>query len=58
MNQTGKRQVVIAMREREGRTLVALAKSEAEGVAVTKANVIAGSTIQRRRGVTYWRRRS
>lgn len=31
-NQTGKRRVVIALREREGRTLTTVGKSEAEGV--------------------------
>ena len=42
MNQSGKRQVVIAAREREGRTLVAVTKTEAEGVAVA---VSAGDKI-------------
>ena len=45
MNQTGKRQVVVALREREGRTFVAVTKTEAEGVAVAKANIVTGSTI-------------
>lgn len=44
-NQTGKRQVVIAVRERGGRTVTSVAKSEAEGVAVARANVAAGATI-------------
>lgn len=44
-NQTGKRQVVIAVRERGGRTVTAVVKSEAHGVAVARANVAAGSTI-------------
>ena len=45
INQSGKRQVVIAMRERGGRTTVVVGKSEAEGVAAANANVVAGSTI-------------
>lgn len=44
-NQTGKRQVVIAVRERGGRTVTAVAKTEAEGVNVARANVEAGSTV-------------
>lgn len=44
-NQTGKRQVVIAVRERGGRTVTSVAKSEAQGVAVARANVAAGATI-------------
>lgn len=44
-NPNGKRQVVIAMRERGGRTLTAVAKREADGVASTKANVAAGATV-------------
>lgn len=44
-NQTGKRQVVIAVRERGGRTVTAVAKAEAEGVAVARANVAPGSTV-------------
>ena len=45
INQTSKRQVVIALRERGGRTKAVIGKNEAEGVAVAKANVVAGSTI-------------
>ena len=45
VNQSGKRQVVIAVRERGGRTVTAVGKSEAEGVAVARANVAKGSTI-------------
>lgn len=45
IHQSGKRQVVVVMREREGRTRTIVGKSEAEGVAATKANVAAGSTI-------------
>jgi len=45
IHQSGKRQVVIVMREREGRTLTHVAATESEGVAVTKANVAAGATV-------------
>lgn len=45
INQTGKRQVIIAMRERGGRTAVVVGKNEAEGVAAARATVQAGSTI-------------
>lgn len=38
-HQTGKRRVVIALREREGRTLPFVGKSEAEGVALANENV-------------------
>ncbi len=44
-NQTGKRQVVIAVRERGGRTVTQVVKSEAQGVAVARANVATGTTI-------------
>jgi transposase-like protein len=44
-NQSGKRQVVVVMREREGQTLPFVAKSEAEGVATIAATVAKGSTI-------------
>jgi len=44
-NQSGKRQVVVAMRERGGQTLTIVGKNEAEGVAAARANVVAGSTI-------------
>ncbi len=45
INQSGKRQVVIAVREREGRTVTAVAANEAQGVAVTRAHVAPGSTV-------------
>ncbi len=45
MNQTGKRQVVVAMRERGGRTLTGVFQSEAEAVAVIRGRVALGSTI-------------
>ena len=38
-HQTGKRRVVVAMREREGRTLPVVVKNEAEGVALANVNV-------------------
>lgn len=44
-NQTGKRQVVIAARERGGRTVTAIAKTEADGVNVARANVCPTATI-------------
>lgn len=44
-NQTGKRQVVIAVRERDGRTITRVAKTEAEGVAIVVANVERGTTV-------------
>jgi transposase-like protein len=43
--QTGKRQVVIVARERDGQTATHIAKSEAEGVAFVMGRVEAGSTI-------------
>lgn len=45
INQSGKRQVVIAMRERKGRTLAYVAPTEAHGVALVAANVERGTTI-------------
>jgi len=44
-NQTGKRQVIIVARERGGRTVTTVGKSEAEGVAFARANVAAGTTV-------------
>ena len=44
-NQTGKRRVVIAMREREGRTLPFVRMPEGEGVALANENVSRMSTI-------------
>lgn len=43
--QTGKREVVVVMRERDGRTLPFVAPSEAAGVARVAASVAPGSTI-------------
>ena len=45
INQSGKRQVVIAVRERGGSTVTHVAKNEAEGVAVAVANVQRGATV-------------
>lgn len=44
-NQTGKRQVVVAMRERAGRTKVGVAKSEAEGVAMAAAKITPNTVV-------------
>jgi transposase-like protein len=44
-HQTGKRKVVIAMRERNGRTLPFIVGHEAEATATIRARVAAGSTI-------------
>ncbi|MEO9780433.1 MAG: IS1595 family transposase [Sedimentitalea sp.] len=44
-HQTGKRRVVIAMREREGRTLPFVGMSEAEGVTLANENVSRLSTM-------------
>ena len=44
-NQSGKRQVVVVMRQRDGRTLTRVTGSEADGVALVKANVRHGSTV-------------
>ncbi len=44
-NQSGKRQVVVVMRERGGRTLPFVAKAEREGVALVAANVEAGTVV-------------
>lgn len=45
IHQSGKRQVVIAMRETKGRTLTGVVAHEADGVALTRANVQAGATV-------------
>ena len=45
VHQSGKRQVVVAARERGGRTVTAVAAREAEGVAIARNNVARGSTI-------------
>ena len=45
INQSGKRQVVIVMRERKGRTLTYITKTEAQGVPLAASSIKAGSTI-------------
>lgn len=44
-NQSGKRQVVVAIRERDGETRPFVAKREAEGVALVAANVAAETVV-------------
>lgn len=44
-NQTGKRQVVVAMRERKGRTRAYVVKAEAQGVALAKKHIEPGTTV-------------
>ena len=44
-NQSGKRQVVVAMRERDGETRTFTGQREAEGVALVAANVAVGTVI-------------
>lgn len=44
-NQSGKRQVVVAIRERDGETRTFVAQREAEGVALVGAHVEAGATV-------------
>jgi transposase-like protein len=44
-NQSGKRQVVIIMRERDGRSLPFVARSEAAAVPTIATNIEAGSTV-------------
>jgi hypothetical protein len=45
VNQNGKRQSVVVIREREGQSITFVGKSEAEGVAHVKANVAADAII-------------
>lgn len=45
INQSGRRQVVIAMRERKGRTLAYVARTEADGVKLVAENVQHGTTV-------------
>ena len=45
VNQTGKRRVVVALRERQGRTLPFVAKMESEGVAIAVENVDRMATL-------------
>ncbi|MEZ6029747.1 MAG: IS1595 family transposase [Hyphomonadaceae bacterium] len=44
-NQSGKRQVVVAMRERKGRTRAYVVKSEAQGVGLAKDHIAPGTTV-------------
>lgn len=44
-NQTGKRRVVVVARERQGRTITIVKKTEADGVAFVESVVAAGSEI-------------
>ncbi|BEV09620.1 IS1595 family transposase [Asticcacaulis sp. DW145] len=44
-NQSGKRQVVVIMRERDGRAMPFVTKSEAHGVSLVAANVDQGATV-------------
>ncbi|MDZ4761224.1 MAG: IS1595 family transposase [Alphaproteobacteria bacterium] len=44
-NQTGKRQVVVAMRERKGRTRAYVVKSEAQGAVLATQHIEPGTTI-------------
>lgn len=44
-NQTGKRRVVVVARERNGKTITAVFKSEAAGVAMIKSRVATGSIV-------------
>ncbi len=46
VNQNGKRKVVVVIRERDGRTLPAVFKSEGASLAFIKSRVEAGTTIQ------------
>jgi transposase-like protein len=45
IHQSGKRQVVVVMRERDGRTVTTVGGPEADGVAAAKAHVAAGTTV-------------
>jgi transposase-like protein len=44
-HQTGKRQVVITMRQRKGRTLAFVTKQEREGVALAAQHIVANSVV-------------
>lgn len=44
-NQTGKRQVVVTIRQRKGRTLAYVVKHEREGVPLVRQIVVAGTTV-------------
>lgn len=55
INQNGKRRVVVIMREREGRTLPFVFKSEAESVSTIEARVDANATVHADEA-THWDR--
>jgi transposase-like protein len=55
VNQNGKRRVVVVMRERGGRTLPFVVKTEAEGVATVASKVAPGSTLHADEA-THWDR--
>ena len=44
-HQTGKRRVVIALRQRKGRTLTFVRKSEAEGVSIARDRIAPGASV-------------
>ena len=44
-NQSGKRQVVVAARERNGKTITLVAKTEGQGVPAIESRIEAGSTV-------------
>ncbi|MBJ7532552.1 transposase, partial [Rhodomicrobium vannielii ATCC 17100] len=44
-NQTGKRRVVVVARQRDGRTITTVTKSEADGVAFVETIVAPGSVL-------------
>jgi hypothetical protein len=44
-NQTGKRQVVVVARERQGCTITTVAKTETAGVAFARKSIATGSTV-------------
>lgn len=50
-NQTGKRKVVVVMRERKGAAITNVFKSEDESIETIKATVAKGSTIHARRSI-------
>lgn len=52
-NQTGKRQVVVVARERDGRTLSTVTRSEAQGVPFVRSVVETGATVHADEG-TAW----
>ncbi len=55
INQTGKRRVVVIMRERNGRTLPHVFKSEAEALPMLESRIAAGATVHADEA-THWDR--